>query len=143
TSFTHSLTVTFTYGSSDVSGLDESTLAIYRNDSGTWTKLSNCTVDTTAKTITCTTDNFSTFSIFGAAVTVNTTPAPTVVVSNGSPIGPLSYGYQNISQSNGVNGKSGNKTGFQFTRSLKVGSVGEDVRQLQIFLNTHGFIVST
>ncbi len=29
-----------------------------------------------------------------------------------------------------------------FTRSLKFGSTGEDVRQLQIFLNTHGSVVS-
>ncbi len=28
------------------------------------------------------------------------------------------------------------------TRPLKLGSVGEDVKQLQIFLNTHGSIVS-
>ena len=31
---------------------------------------------------------------------------------------------------------------FTFTRILKVGSIGEDVRQLQIFLNSHGFTVA-
>ncbi len=33
-------------------------------------------------------------------------------------------------------------TGFTFTRILNPGYTGEDVRQLQIYLNTHGFIIS-
>ena len=32
---------------------------------------------------------------------------------------------------------------FVFTRNLKIGSRGEDVRQLQMFLNIHGFTIST
>jgi hypothetical protein len=39
-----------------------------------------------------------------------------------------------------VNGES--STGCVFTRNLTVGSRGEDVRQLQSFLNTHGFQVT-
>jgi len=30
-----------------------------------------------------------------------------------------------------------------FTRDLRVGSIGEDVRQLQIFLNTHGYLITS
>lgn len=33
-------------------------------------------------------------------------------------------------------------TSYQFTRSMTVGSRGEDVRQLQVMLNQHGFTVS-
>ena len=38
---------------------------------------------------------------------------------------------------------SGQQQSFTFTRDLTVGSVGEDVRQLQIFLNNQGFAVNT
>lgn len=34
------------------------------------------------------------------------------------------------------------KQQFVFTRNLSVGSIGEDVRELQKFLNSHGFIVA-
>ena len=32
---------------------------------------------------------------------------------------------------------------FVFTRTLRLGSVGPDVKQLQIFLNSHGFTIAT
>lgn len=66
-SFSQPLTVTFSYGADDVSGVDESTLKIYRYDSGSWNELSNCSVNTGARTVSCTTSNFSDFALFGDA----------------------------------------------------------------------------
>ncbi|MEI6529379.1 MAG: fibronectin type III domain-containing protein [Candidatus Falkowbacteria bacterium] len=68
------LTITIAYDASDISGLDESSLKIYRWDSGAWTQLNNCTVDTRAKIATCETNHFSTFSLFGQKIVNNSNP---------------------------------------------------------------------
>lgn len=65
TSFDNAVTVTLTYTDGDVSNLDESSLAIYRWNGSAWNELSNCVVDTGANTVSCTTTQFSEFSIFG------------------------------------------------------------------------------
>jgi hypothetical protein len=65
--FGAALTITLSYSAADIVGLVESSLKMYRNDDGVWTQLSNCTVDTVLKTVTCDTDHFSTFAIFGDA----------------------------------------------------------------------------
>ncbi len=67
TSFAKELTVTLNYNADDFAGIDESTLKVFRNDDGVWTELSNCSVDRSAKSVTCETDHFSTFAIFGQA----------------------------------------------------------------------------
>lgn len=59
------LTITISYSAGDLSGINESTLTIYRWDGGSWTQLSNCSLDTSAKTVTCQTSNFSVFTLFG------------------------------------------------------------------------------
>ncbi|MDD5026833.1 MAG: hypothetical protein PHH13_05715, partial [Candidatus Peribacteraceae bacterium] len=66
TSFLEPLTVTIQYTSAEIEGLNESTLAIFRYDESNWIALSDCTVNTSAKTVTCTTDQFSTFGLFGS-----------------------------------------------------------------------------
>jgi len=71
TSFDNALTITITYSDSEVSGLDESTLLIYRWDGSTWSALSNCSVNTSANTVSCETTQFSTFGLFGSAVTAS------------------------------------------------------------------------
>lgn len=64
--FNQPISVTLGYTDSDVAGLDATSLKIYRYDDGTgWTMLDNCTRDTGAKTVTCTTTHFSDFGIFG------------------------------------------------------------------------------
>ena len=64
-SFVNPLTITMSYTTSDISGLVESTLKIYRWDNNAWHELSNCNINTSAKTISCNTNNFSVFGIFG------------------------------------------------------------------------------
>lgn len=64
-SFAAALTVTFTYEESDVATVDPDSLIIYRYDDGEWTALSNCTVDTASRTVSCETTHFSDFALFG------------------------------------------------------------------------------
>ncbi len=66
-SFSTALTITLSYSASDASGYVESTFKIYRYDGSSWEPLSNCSVNTSAKTVTCDTTQFSDFSIFGDA----------------------------------------------------------------------------
>lgn len=62
--FSKSITVTIHYA--PASDTDESTLKMYRYDNGSpWVALPDCAVDTSAKTVTCSTDSFSTFGVFG------------------------------------------------------------------------------
>ncbi|MDD5040787.1 MAG: hypothetical protein PHX87_06320 [Candidatus Peribacteraceae bacterium] len=67
TSFSQPLTVAIQYSSSEVSGLDEATLQIYRHDGSAWSALTGCTVNSGTKTVTCTTTQFSTFGLFGSS----------------------------------------------------------------------------
>ena len=65
-SFDSSITVALTYTDSDISGLNESSLVIYRYDGSSWYALSSCSVNTSSKTVTCSTTSFSDFAIFGS-----------------------------------------------------------------------------
>lgn len=70
-SFTSPITITLAYSSSDVIGINESTLRIYRYDNSSWNALSNCSTNTTNKTVSCETSNFSDFSLFGEAAPIS------------------------------------------------------------------------
>ncbi|MEI8337546.1 MAG: fibronectin type III domain-containing protein [bacterium] len=72
-SFSNPLTLTMSYDPSSLGDTDVSTLKIQRYDEGTgWTELSNCSLNTSAHTVTCSTDHFSVFSIFGYKITLPT-----------------------------------------------------------------------
>jgi hypothetical protein len=136
TSFNDNITITITYSDSDVSGYDESSLRIYRYSSGVWTQLSNCNVNTTTNTITCTTTNFSTFGLFGSA--------PVSTVSSNAP-GAVSVAFlQSISdQSRIQENTTKEKKKVVFTKTLKLGMVHPEVKLLQEYLNNNGYTVST
>lgn len=70
-SFLKPISITLTYASSDVSGIDESSLKIYRWDGAGWNLLSSCTVDTGTRKVTCTTTGFSIFGLFGQTSTTS------------------------------------------------------------------------
>lgn len=65
--FEEPITLTLAYGPEDVEGIIETSLGIYRWHEGAWTALQDCIVDTSWKTVTCSTDHFSTFGLFGNA----------------------------------------------------------------------------
>jgi fibronectin type 3 domain-containing protein len=70
------------------------------------------------------------------------------VIVDGASVGAVtSYPFSNVTATHSI---SANFTAmlpsaqnFVFTRVLRIGSYGEDVRQLQIFLNAHGFIIAS
>lgn len=66
-SFDSPVTITYTYTDADIAGLDESSLKLYHYHDGAWTALDACTVTASTNTISCTTPNFSIFSLFGQA----------------------------------------------------------------------------
>ena len=182
TSFDNPLTVTLSYTSSDVIGMNESSLKIYRWDGSVWTALTNCSVDTNLKTVTCNTNHFSVFSLFGQAVQI---PYISGSGGGGSTIiygctDPLALNYQTSVMSNPVlckypikqniitaisgckdlnalnydNSAIGSDISLckystikksiesNFTRDLKLGMEGSDVKLLQEYLNSHGFIIA-
>jgi len=71
-SFNNAVTVSFTYGSSDISGINVDSLGIYRWDGSNWNQLTSCSENTTTKTISCTTTAFSVFGLFGKASSTTT-----------------------------------------------------------------------
>ena len=154
-SFDTPVTISYTYTDADVSGLDESSLKMYHYHGGSWVQLDGCTVDTANNKITCTAPSFSTFAIFGNAQSSSSSGS-----SVGSTLpwcsGPSAPGW-NSSLPGGGCGKLalaasvpagqlhvGDKTAcpyHQFSRQLKFGDKGPDVRALQQFLNCAGFLL--
>lgn len=76
TTFDSPITISISYNSSDVSGINESGLLIYRWNGSVWQQLTNCSVNINTNTVTCTTTNFSVFGLFGQTVTPTPTSAP-------------------------------------------------------------------
>ena len=151
TSFNKPITITLNYNDSDISGLDESSLIIYHYHLGSWTPLSNCSVDTNLNTVTCTTTNFSIFSLFGL---------PRAEASRSSSGSGIHYGckdtkalnYEYFAASNPTLCKYAVVTPINptteisttiFTRDLKFGMAGDDVKALQVYLNNHSYIISS
>lgn len=65
TTFAQNLSITLTYSDESVVGQDENSLRIHRWDGSSWYELSNCSVDTSTNTVTCSTGGFSIFGLFG------------------------------------------------------------------------------
>lgn len=69
--FNENLTVVISYEDSQVVNLDETFLKIFRHDGGQWYELDNCNVDSDNNTVTCTTNQFSTFALFAESINNN------------------------------------------------------------------------
>jgi hypothetical protein len=65
TQFDQPLNVVMHYTDDQAKAFKASTLQIFSRDTGNWNVLDNCAVDTSAKTVTCTTTHFSSFALFG------------------------------------------------------------------------------
>jgi hypothetical protein len=72
TTFDVDLTVSISYSDADVAGITESSLRIFYWGGSSWTALSGCSVNETANSVTCTTNHFSTYGLFGTAIPVAT-----------------------------------------------------------------------
>ncbi len=98
-----------------------------------WVQLDNCSVNTSSNTITCTTTHFSTFGLFGQENIVETNiPAGAV------PLGFLNKAY--IKNPQKLNPEP--CPAYNFTRNLKYGIRGKDVKALQQTLNCLGFTLA-
>ncbi len=150
-SFDHAVTITYAYADSDVSGLNESTFWLYHYHNGSWQALSDCSVDTSANTITCTTPSFSIFGLFGSSSSSSSSSS-----GGGSGLpwcsGPSAPGW-NLGLPNGGCGNvalpqastASSKrlcSTYTFTRTLRFGMIGEDVRALQKLMNCLGFTLA-
>lgn len=173
--FDNSITITLSYDRSSLGDAVESTLKIYRYDSGSgWTPLSNCSVNTTAQTVTCDTSGFSEFTIVGDSLAQDSsastlTDTTTTTVSSSSTSAPgnfpsFSGWFSSIFLPNGIIAtKVGSAapvrkvspkptstepaptpacTVSSFTRDLSAGQTSSDVRNLQKYLNAHGYPVA-
>jgi lysophospholipase L1-like esterase len=140
--FNNPLTITMTYGDSDIVGIDESSLKIYRWDDSSWNQLSGCLVNTSARTVTCQTSNFSVFGLFGTVATSGTTSGSTLYGCKDSKA--LNYNFfvtHNQSLCEYTNTTIIQPT-YSLIKTLKLNSKNNDVKELQKFLNTHGYLVS-
>ncbi len=64
-SFDTPVTITYTYSNDEIQGLDESSLLLYHYHNSAWRALDDCTVSASINTISCTSDSFSIFGLFG------------------------------------------------------------------------------
>lgn len=131
-------TLTLSYDGLDLSSINESSITIYTATStdGAWTPFTGCTLNTDSRFATCSVLHFSVFALFAVPkVVVGNTPSFTVTGRSGtrrSVVIPSAVAPAVLSTS-----------AFIFSRDLTIGSVGDDVRVLQQFLNTHGYPVAT
>jgi len=150
-SFDAEVTIEYQYTDSEISGLDESTLRLYHYTNGSWAQLNACTVDTGANTISCTTPSFSIFGLFGSAISSGGGGGTTIQgrVANLRASGNLALADELVRQypqafastqtAAAAAVTSGTCPKYTFTRSLKKGMTGEDVRALQQLMNCLGF----
>jgi hypothetical protein len=68
TTFAQPITVTMGYTEAMAAKYKQGTLKLYSRDTGNWAGLDNCTINTTARTVSCTTTHFSSFALFGEEV---------------------------------------------------------------------------
>ena len=154
-SFDAPISVSIPYTQDDITGLDESTLKIYRWDNSSWNQLSSCSVDTSHKIVSCTTNHFSVFGIFGLTPKKNVSS----ISSGGSSVqnqvaNLLANGNKQSSddlmnkfpsqfpnQQTVVAMAPVSRT-FIFTKTLKLKMTSPDVKELQKFLNSKGYLIT-
>lgn len=82
--FDSPVTISYQYSESEITRLDESTLWLYHYHNSAWKKLDNCNLNTMANTISCTTDGFSIFGLFGQSHDTSNDPKWSPSVGNQS-----------------------------------------------------------
>lgn len=158
--FTAPLEVTLSYDEGDI---DESTATIYRYDGAAWSALESCTVAAASNEITCETDEFSDFAVFGEENQTSSSSGgggTSVVerVQNLLAIGNIALAttlmqqYPKAFAASAVDAVAvatpstaptpATAPQVSSVRDLRRGMFGEDVRLLQKFLNSNGFMVA-
>lgn len=150
-SFDIPVTISYTYTDEEIAGLDESSITMYHFHNSSWIKLEVCSLNTSTNTIVCETPSFSIFAIFGSLIRESTQATVTYAGGAAQPgcKDPKAINYEYFvshDQSRCLYPTktipSPSKINAVFSRTLKTGMVGADIKMLQQFLNTNGFIVS-
>ncbi len=168
TTFVSPISITMSYDESDIANVTESGLAIYRYDSGVWTALDDCSVDTVGNTVTCATSHFSDFVIMGSPSSessggnqVELPPTSTDQTTHsytsgggggGAPnpanlppfkvVCPVGYVCTPIATTTPALSPAPTGQKASFSRDLEVGVSGSDVKSLQIYLNGRGYKIA-
>jgi hypothetical protein len=85
--FAQPITFVITYGADAESEFVESTLDVYKYANSSWTK-QNCTLNTTANTLTCLLNSFSVYAVYGELPTTASSGSVSPSVSSSSPSPP-------------------------------------------------------
>jgi len=72
--FAQPVQLKISYGASSLGNIQESSLKLYKYDSGNWTQVADSTVNTSSKTVMGTINSFSTYGIRG--IVISPTPTP-------------------------------------------------------------------
>ncbi|MFP4539799.1 MAG: fibronectin type III domain-containing protein, partial [Candidatus Paceibacterota bacterium] len=67
--FNEPVGIELSYSDEDIESVDKGSLSVFRFDGVEWQELNDCSVDTGMNTVSCTTDRFSTFALFGSEET--------------------------------------------------------------------------
>lgn len=149
-SFNSPVTITARYAASSVSGLAVSSLRMYHYHAGAWSMLDNCATDSSAMTVTCTTPNFSIFALFGSAESSATPSRKKTTATITAQVNTL-IAMGKVAEATAVKAawpslyskvSSVATSTAPSARDMYVGSVGDDVRKLQQFLNASGFAIA-
>lgn len=153
--FSEPLTITLSYEDADVEDIQEPTLVIYRWAGSAWQALSDCSVDEAENEVTCATDHFSTFALFGSEAEEPVSPGAEASSGSRSRGTSIASRVQNLLKSGNVakaqelkdtwtsvfpatstsaTVPSASATTTLEVRDLTVGMEGEDVRSLQDIL---------
>lgn len=134
--FNEPLTLSFSYTVPD--DIDQNTLVVYRNDDSVWTKL-DCSVDTNSQVITCQTEHFSFFALFGEELKNTSSFGSSkrkTVASN----------IETKTQDNVIPKEESQLLSFGEITSvnidLEIGVKRDEVKVLQKFLNNQGFVIA-
>jgi hypothetical protein len=147
TSFLTPLVISITYSDDDIRGLEEAGLTIVRYHNSAWERLSGCTVQRDTNTITCTTEHFSLFALAGkeAVAIAQLTSSPSSFSAFGtpsSPTTPTTLPVVTITSTTSPVTITITDTP-KFTRVLRKGDTGDDVKLLQSLLNKYSFTVAS
>ncbi len=138
TTFDTPITISLTYTANDIANILESSLTIYRYDGNQWNALSSCTRDTSLRTVTCQTNQFSDFALYGTAVQTS----GSVILGASGFVNPGTGGLSTtpvISQASSTI-PTLTQTTSTFSRFLYRGVQGNDVSLLQSILFEMGSI---
>lgn len=142
-SFDAPVTIDYEYSDADIVGLNENSLWLYHYHDNEWQRLEDCTVSTDTNEISCTTESFSLFALFGSPPSGNASgsyvrrcndPAALNYTTGGKHSAEVCRYTLTVAPAPVVVPPAS-----VFTRDLSLGMTGEDVRELQKYLNAKGF----